>query len=121
MMKGQGRGRRTAMARVLNITQQTKEVASVRRMAATAAAAATWVTPPATAAAEKAAAQAPAAFMTRGAAQILVLRTVKGALINSLARVINSSRGVIRPIQSSLAVDSIMSLLPFMQEGPETP
>ena len=29
-----------------------------------------------------------------GAAQILVLRTVKGALINSLARVINSSRGL---------------------------
>ena len=58
----------------------------------------------------RAAAQAPAAFMARVAAQIPVLRTVKGALINSLARVINSSRGVIRPTQSSLAVDSIMCL-----------
>ena len=56
------------------------------------------------------AAQAPAAFMARAAGQIPALRTVKGALINSLARVINSSRGVIRPIQSSLAVDSIMCL-----------
>ena len=59
----------------------------------------------------RAAAQAPAVFMARAAAQILILRTVKVALINSLARVINSSRGVIRPIQSSLAVDSIMCLL----------
>ena len=33
---------------------------------------------------------------------------VKGALISSLARVTNSSRGVIRPIPSSLAVDSTM-------------
>ena len=41
----------------------------------------------------RAAAQAPAAFMARAAAQILVLRAVKGALINSLVRVINSSRG----------------------------
>ena len=62
------------------------------------------------AAAQVPAAQAPAAFMARGAAQILVLRAVKGALINSLARVINRSSGVIRPIQSSLAVDSIMCL-----------
>ena len=51
-------------------------------------------------------------FHGPGAAQILVLRAVKGALINSLARVINSSRGVIRPIQSSLAVDGIMYLPP---------
>ena len=56
----------------------------------------------------RAAAQAPTAFMARAAAQIPVLRTVKGALINSLVRVINSSMGVIRPTQSSLAVDSIM-------------
>ena len=42
----------------------------------------------------RAAAQVPAAFMARAAAQILVLRTVKGASINSLARVINSSRGL---------------------------
>ena len=55
----------------------------------------------------RAAAQAPAGFMAREAAQTPVLRTVKGALINSLVRVINSSRGVIRPTQSSLAVDSI--------------
>ena len=60
----------------------------------------------------RAAAQAPAAFMARAAAEILVLRTVKGALINSLVRVINSSRGVIRPTQSSLAVDNIMYLPP---------
>ena len=60
----------------------------------------------------RAAAQAPAAFMARGAAQILVLRAVKGALINSLARVINNSRGVIRPIQSNLEVDNIMYLPP---------
>ena len=60
----------------------------------------------------RAAAQAPAAFMARAAAQILVLRTVKGALINSLVKFINSSRGVIRPIQSSLAVDNIMCLPP---------
>ena len=58
------------------------------------------------------AAQAPAAFMAREAAQILTLRTVKGALISSLARVINSSRGVIRPIQSNLTVDSITYLPP---------
>ena len=57
-------------------------------------------------------AQAPAVFMARAAAQILILRTVKGALISSLARVINSNRGVIRPIQSSLVVDSIMCLPP---------
>ena len=50
--------------------------------------------------------------MARAAAQILTLRTVKGALISSLARVINSSREVIIPIQSSLAVDSIMCLPP---------
>ena len=61
-------------------------------------------------AAAQAAAQAPAAFMARAAAQILILRMVKGALINSLAKVINNSKGVIRPIQSSLAVDSIMCL-----------
>ena len=42
----------------------------------------------------QAAAQAPAAFMARAAAQILTLRTVKGALISSLARVTNSSRGL---------------------------
>ena len=60
----------------------------------------------------RAAAQALAVFMARAAAQILILRTVKGALISSLARVINSSREVIRPIQSSLAVDSIMYLPP---------
>ena len=42
----------------------------------------------------RAAAQALAVFMARAAAQILILRTVKGALISSLARVINSSRGV---------------------------
>ena len=60
----------------------------------------------------RAAAQAPAAFMARAAAQILVLRTVKGVFINSPARVINSSRGVIRPIQSSLAADNIMCLPP---------
>ena len=60
----------------------------------------------------RAVAQAPAAFMARAAAQIPVLRTVKGALISSVAKVINSSRGVIRPIQSSLAVDSIMCLPP---------
>ena len=59
-----------------------------------------------------AAVQVEAAFMARAAAQILILRTVKGALINSLARVINSSRGVIRPIQSSLTVDSITYLPP---------
>ena len=58
----------------------------------------------------RAAAQAPATFMARAAAQIPVFRMVKGAFINRLARVINSSRGVIRPIQSSLAVDSIMCL-----------
>ena len=34
MMKGQGRERRTAMARVLSITRQIKEVTSVRLMAA---------------------------------------------------------------------------------------
>ena len=45
-------------------------------------------------AAQAPAAQAPAAFMARGAAHILALRAVKGALINSLARVINSSRGL---------------------------
>ena len=56
--------------------------------------------------------QAPAAFMARAAAQILILRTVKGALISSLARVINNSREVIRQIQSILAVDSIMCLPP---------
>ena len=60
----------------------------------------------------RAAAQAPAAFMARAAAQIPVLRTVKGALINSLVRVINSNRGAIRPTQSSLAVDGIMCLPP---------
>ena len=60
----------------------------------------------------RAAAQAPAVFMARAAAQILILRTVKGALISSLAKVINSSRGVIRPIQSSLTVDSITYLPP---------
>ena len=60
----------------------------------------------------RAVAQAPAAFMARAAAQILILRTVKRALISSLARVINSSRGGIRPIRSSLAVDSIMYLPP---------
>ena len=42
----------------------------------------------------RAAAQAPAAYMARAAAQILTLRTVKGALISSLARVISSSRGL---------------------------
>ena len=39
-------------------------------------------------------AQAAAAFMARAAAQILILRPVMGALIRSLARVINSSRGL---------------------------
>ena len=34
-------------------------------------------------------------FHGPGAAQILVLRVVKGALINSLARVINSSGGLL--------------------------
>ena len=42
----------------------------------------------------RAAVQALAAFMARAAAQIPVLRMVKGALINRLARVINSSRGL---------------------------
>ena len=65
----------------------------------------------------RAAAQALAAFMARAAAQIPVLRTVKGALINSLVRVINSSRGVIRPTQSSLAVDSIMCSPPVYANG----
>ena len=60
----------------------------------------------------RAAAQELAVFMARAAAQILILRTVKGALISSLARVINSNRGVIRPIQSSLTVDSITYLPP---------
>ena len=60
----------------------------------------------------RAAAQAPAAFMARVAAQIPILRMFKGALISSLARGINNSRGVIRPIQSSLAVDNIMCLPP---------
>ena len=64
------------------------------------------------AAAQVPAAQAPVAFMARGAAQILALRAVKGALISSLTRAINSSKGVIRPIRSSLAVDSIMCLPP---------
>ena len=42
----------------------------------------------------RAVAQGLAAFMARAAAQIPVLRMVKGALINRLARVINSSRGL---------------------------
>ena len=58
-------------------------------------------------AAQAQAAPALAAFMARAAGQIPVLRTVKGALINSRVRVINSSRGDIRPTRSSLAVDNI--------------
>ena len=50
---------------------------------------------PLTATMARAVAQAPAAFMARAAAQILILRTVKGALISSLARVIISSRGIL--------------------------
>ena len=42
----------------------------------------------------RAVALAPAVFMARAAAKILILRMVKGALISSLARVINSSRGL---------------------------
>ena len=42
----------------------------------------------------RAVAQELAVFMARVAAHILILRTVKGALISSLARVINSSRGL---------------------------
>ena len=45
-------------------------------------------------AAQVPAAQAPAVFMAWAVAQIPVLRTVKEALINSLVRVINSSRGL---------------------------
>ena len=46
------------------------------------------------AAAQAQAAPALAAFMARVAGQIPVLRTVKGALISSLVRVINSNRGL---------------------------
>ena len=41
-----------------------------------------------------------------------ILRIFKGALISSPARVINSNRGVTRPIQSSSMVDSTMCLPP---------
>ena len=48
------------------------------------------------------AAQAPAAFMARAAAQIPILRIFKGVLISNLARVISSSsRGI--PDQSKAA------------------
>ena len=63
----------------------------------------------------RAAAQAAAAFMARAVAQIPILRifkVIKEVLISNLARVISSSRGDTRPIQSSSIVDSIMYLLP---------
>ena len=60
----------------------------------------------------RAAAQAQAAFMARAAGEIPILRMFKGALINNPARVISSSKGGTRPIQSSSMVDSTMCLPP---------
>ena len=63
----------------------------------------------------RAAAQVAAAFMARAAVQIpifRILKVIKVVLTSNLARVISSSRGVTRPIQSSSTVGSIMYLLP---------
>ena len=63
----------------------------------------------------RAATQVAAAFMARAAVQIptfRILKVIKVVLTSNLARVISSSRGDTRPIQSSSIVDSIMCLLP---------